>query len=291
MLTLTHWPGIPSPPGVEADLSAEMALRYVDLGGGLHGDAEIVSNNHFDQDGLVGVYTLSHPEDALRRRDLLADIAAAGDFGTYRHRTAARISMVLARLRPAGDPYVEGLELLPNLMDDIDDFRDTWAEEDEALRVAEAAIAGGRITIEEEPDLDLAIVSVPADEPVGGGHRFAHLRDDGVHPMAIHNATGCFRLAVVRGRRYELRYRYESWVQYRTRRPLPRIDLAPLAEELDRLEGADDGRWQAEAVGGLAPRLHLAEGATSKIDPTAFLDRVRAHLRAGVPAWDPYDAP
>jgi len=288
VLTLTHWPGIPSPAAVEADLSAEMALRYVELGGDLHGDAEVVSNNHFDQDGLVGVYTLSHPDDALRRRDVLADIAAAGDFGTYRDRTAARISMVVARLRPAGDPYVEGLELLPKMIDDIEAFRHLWGDEDAALSAAEEAIASGRVAIEEAPELDLAVVTVPADEPVGGGHRFAHMRDDGVHPMAIHNATGCFRLAILRGRRYELRYRYESWVQYRTRRPLPRVDLAPLAAALNRLED-DDDPWQAEGVGGLTPRLHLADGATSAIDAGEFVDRVRSHLRGGAPAWDPYD--
>ena len=290
VLTLSHWPGIPAPAGVEGDLSAEMAFRYLDLGANLHGDAEVVTNNHFDQDGLVGIFALARPAEAEARRDVLLDVAASGDFGTYRHRTAARISMVLARLE-APDRSVAGLELLPAMVDDIDAFRDLWGAEDESLTAAEDAIAGGRVTIEEEPGLDLAVVTVADDEPVGGGHRFAHLRDDGLHPIAIHNATGCFRLVVLKGRRYELRYRYESWVQYRTRRPLPRVDLAPLAAELNAAEddAGSGGSWEADPVSALAPRLHLAGDGASGLEPDAFVARVRAHLRSAPPAWDPYD--
>jgi len=288
VLVLTHWPAIEAPPGLDADLSAEMAFKYldhVDGGGNLHGAAEVVSNNHFDQDGLVGVFALSHPDEALAHRDLLVDVAAAGDFGTYRHRTAARISMCLARL-DAPDRYEPGLDVLPKMLDDIDAFRDLWGEEDDALTAAEDAIAARRVAIDEEHDLDLAVVTVGKHERIGGGHRFAHVRDDGLHPMAIHNATGRFRLAILRGRRYELRYRYESWVQYRTRRPLPRVDLAPLAAELNELEGRS--QWLADDVSGLTPRLHLADGAESALPPDAFLDRVRAHLRTAPSAWDPY---
>ena len=59
-LTLSHWPGSPAlPVDLLADLSAEMAFRYLDRRDALHGDATVVSNNHFDQDGLVGVFALS----------------------------------------------------------------------------------------------------------------------------------------------------------------------------------------------------------------------------------------
>jgi len=33
-----------------------MAFRYLDSGAALHGNAEVVTNNHFDQDGLISVY-------------------------------------------------------------------------------------------------------------------------------------------------------------------------------------------------------------------------------------------
>ena len=53
-------------------------------------DAELVSNNHFDEDGLVGVFTLLEPGTALGLRELLIDTARAGDVATYRDRRAAR---------------------------------------------------------------------------------------------------------------------------------------------------------------------------------------------------------
>ena len=57
VLCLSHWPNTPAPAGLEADLSAQMALAYLDRFD-LHGSAELVSNNHFDQDGLISVYAL-----------------------------------------------------------------------------------------------------------------------------------------------------------------------------------------------------------------------------------------
>jgi hypothetical protein len=49
-LTLSHWPGSPTPPDVRDDLSAQIAFRALE-----HADwfdeLDVVSNNHFDQDG------------------------------------------------------------------------------------------------------------------------------------------------------------------------------------------------------------------------------------------------
>ena len=100
VLALTHWPGIEQPTGLAADLSAQMTFNYLDRPVA-HPPAEIVTNNHFDQDGLVCIHALVDPERSLEHRDLLIDVAAAGDFGTYRFREAARASMAIARLGEA----------------------------------------------------------------------------------------------------------------------------------------------------------------------------------------------
>ena len=122
VLVLSHWPGIPSPAGVEADTSCQMVFRYLDRGADLHGDARTVTNNHFDQDGLVSILALTQPDVAERHRELLIDLAAAGDFATYRHRAAARASMAIAaygneEVSPVagqlrGRPYAEQCGLL-----------------------------------------------------------------------------------------------------------------------------------------------------------------------------------
>ena len=94
VLTLTHWPGFQQPDGYHFDLSAEMAFHYLDEPID-HPVADIVTNNHFDQDGLVGIHALVNPELSLDHRELLIDVASAGDFATFRDRRAARASMVI----------------------------------------------------------------------------------------------------------------------------------------------------------------------------------------------------
>ena len=94
VLTLTHWPGYPQPVGYHFDLSAEMAFHFLDAPIE-HSPADIVTNNHFDQDGLVGLHALIDPEQSLRHRQLLIEIASAGDFAKTRDPRAARTSMTI----------------------------------------------------------------------------------------------------------------------------------------------------------------------------------------------------
>ncbi len=263
VLTLTHWPGFAAPPGLARDLSAQMAFAYLDAPTA-HAPAEWVTNNHFDQDGIVGVHALIEPERSLAHRDLLIDVAAAGDFGTYRDRRAARASMALSRLAAAEttcdySEFTNQLyrELLPQLLSivlDLDTHRDLWADEDDQLTASEEAIRRGSVTIDEHPEVDLALVRIDESEPVRRGHRFGGEVFEGVHPMAIHNATGRFRLLVVHGRRYRFVDRYETWVQYRSRPTLPRVDLRPLAAELTSLE-TGSVTWVAGDPMALTPQL------------------------------------
>jgi hypothetical protein len=303
VLSLSHWPHLPVPPGLEADLSAEMVMAYLGRFD-LHGPADLVSNNHFDQDGLVSVFALIDPDAAQARRDLLVDVAAAGDFATYRSRAAAQISMVIAAFADtdrspltlaSGDNrsaalYDELLGRLPELMDHPERYRDLWSEEDSTLTATEQLVGSGQVQIEEAPELDLAVVSVPDGAPRAGGHRFGGMWMKGLHPMAINNATARFAVLCVRGRSYEFAYRYETWVQYRSRRPRPRVDLRPLAAELTA-EEPGGARWIFEGVELLIPRLYLVGADESTLSSEEFRTRLEAHLRTAPPAWDPYTQP
>ncbi len=284
VLALTHWPGIPAPPGLARDLSAQMAFAYLDAPPD-HAPALVVTNNHFDQDGIVSIHALIEPELSLAHRDLLIDVAAAGDFATYRDRRAARASMVLSRLAEAEtscsySEFTDQLytELLPQLMSivlDSDRYRGLWAEEDDELTASERALARGAVVIDERADLDLAIVTIDPDQPVRHGHRFGGETFEGLHPMAINNATDRFRLLIVHGRRYRFVDRYETWVQYQSRHVLPRVDMRPLADRLSTIE-SDDVTWQAAAPGSLSPELfHHGE---SSIDAVDVVENVIAYL-------------
>ena len=187
----------------------------------------------------------------------------------YRSRRAARIAFAIAaHVDPATTPLprslfdrpaaqvVEGLyrallDVLPPLLADVDGYRSLWAREDAALTRTEQLIDVGRITIEEQPELDLAVVQGPA-----GGEW---------HPMAVHTRTAATRLLLVHGPRVEFRYRYESWVQMASRRPGLRVDLTALAGDLTREDGVA-GRWRFEGV-----RAHHPAGVPGGrcVDPDA----------------------
>jgi hypothetical protein len=240
-------------------------------------------------------------------------VARAGDFAVTGSRDAVRISMTISAfadqqrspLRPSspgpGEPepdydervallHAEMLGRLTELCDHPERYADLWAEEDATLTESEKALAGGSVVIEEVPDLDLAVVTMPEPDELhlGGGHRFGGEWVSGVHPVALHNATDRGALLVFDGGRPELRYRYESWVQFRTRAVRPRVDLAPLAERLNDEEGEGRALWRATAVSSLTPTLTLDEGSESTLGPDRVRALVEQHLRESPPAWDPY---
>src|SRR4051812_9545448 len=180
VLTLSHWPKSGSPNALKGDTSAAIVFNYLDSPE-YHVEAEVVSNNHFDEDGLVGIFALLQPLVAQRHRDLLIDVAQAGDFGVFERRHAARMAFVLsAYADPESSPlppalfsrpsaelasglYVELLDVLPRLMIAVEDYRSLWEREDAKLTASEELIERGLITIEEQPDLDLAVVRLPEE--------------------------------------------------------------------------------------------------------------------------------
>ena len=72
------------------------------------------------------------------------------------------------------------------------------------------------------------------------------------------------------GASHRLGYRYESWVQLRSRRPLPRVELQPLADELNSLESGG-AVWRADPIDRTTPELRAREST---------LDRPAAATRA-----------
>jgi hypothetical protein len=113
VLTLSHWPKSGTPAALKADTSTEIVFNYLDRPD-LRVNADVVSNNHFDEDGLVGIFALLQPAAAARHRALLVDVAQAGDFGIFRTRQAARIAFTLSAYSDAGtSPLPRALFELP----------------------------------------------------------------------------------------------------------------------------------------------------------------------------------
>ena len=53
--TLSHWPGTPTPPGLEGDLSAEIVRHGLRQPGLLPPEVEVASIDHYDVDGVVAL--------------------------------------------------------------------------------------------------------------------------------------------------------------------------------------------------------------------------------------------
>lgn len=305
VLTLSHWPHSGTPAALRRDTSTEIVFAYLDAPA-MHVHADYASNNHFDEDGLLGIFALIDPAVALRNRGLILDTGSAGDFGVYKQRHAARIAFTISAyadptLSPLSAsvfalPYMEMsaelyrklLELMPRLIANISEFRALWETEDEKLTASERLIDEGEMTIEEKPELDLAIVHVPADLAAGKVHRFTRSQMAECHPFAINSRTPCTRLLIIQGQHIQFQYRYETWVQLASRRPPARVDLTALASELNQQE-TSGARWKFDGVDSISPRLQLEGSAVTSISPEIIQKRLEHHLATGAPAWNPYD--
>ncbi len=320
VLVLSHWPQSPTPAVLARDLSAQTVFAFLRAQGRKDGRAfsaelsatlaaadraEAVTNDHFDEDGLVSVLAMVEPEFALRHEELLAEVASCGDFGVVSSRLAARIAFAVgpiaeaalqARLgdvvaeRPSswsGPRYRAVLERAVELVEHPEHFRAHWAEQDAALSAAEEDLRSGAVRIDEVPEVDLAVVRRlhGTAEPWPDGSARAH-NVLALHEVALHSATSASRVLAFNGGACELYLRYESWIRYMSRRVPLRPDLGPLAEQLSAAEPSGSP-WAADAVGSLVTRMGPVAGET-EIDPAAILGAVTAYLESAPPAWDPF---
>lgn len=291
-LTLSHWPGSETPSELKADLSAEIVFNFLDSDFSAP-DAEVVSNNHFDEDGLVSMFALFQPEVAQEEKKLLIDIATAGDFGTYQDREAARVCFVLqAWTQPSNSPLNRGVfqksydeitailyeELLPrfgNLFQRVHYLEQYWSAEDILLDWSEAAIEAGDISVEEFPEIDFAVVTTPNSKtwnegrPVVEGARWTHAT---CHQFAVHNKTDASRILISNGETHDFYYRYEGWVETVVRKPQARIDLKHLADSLTKLENKNKVHWKAESIGDIVPHLNLQNSSKSSLSTKSVKD-------------------
>src|SRR5438105_15885933 len=92
----SHWKGNETPASVKADTSTEIALNVVasssrnELTKGI----DLVTNNHFDTDGVVSVWTMLNGEHALPLCNKLITAAEAGDFSGFSSEDDVRTGIV-----------------------------------------------------------------------------------------------------------------------------------------------------------------------------------------------------
>jgi len=297
---LSHWPGTPTPKKLWRDLSVEIAFAYLASRRDWSLDADCVSLDHLDEDGLASLFVLSEPESALRLKDRLISFGRAGDFGVVDDRDSARAVFAIESLcDQAISPWRERAsgsapwsticieELLSRLEEILTRpalFESAWHVEDAKYAASLEAIANGEVTIDERPGASLAVVRVRSRR----GKGLSADRDEiptRAHPFVIHTATSMPRILVLDGDRAHYYDRYETWVRFVSRRLELRRDLRPLAEHLSSMEKGSV-IWEADSPGKLVPRL--APSGSSTLAPETIEQAVTEHLERASVAWDPF---
>ena len=175
----------------------------------------------------------------------------------------------LGAVDPAGRLYRAILPRVGGLLADPERYRMLWRPRWARIESDMALLDAGDATVEDVPDLDLAVVRAPRS----------------LDPMALHPRTPRMRiLTAIPDGTVTVTHRYETWVDYASRPLSPRVDLGPVA---DRLQGEERNpvRWLFEGVQVIMPRL-MAAGpkgapAPSSVPPERVVELLAEEWAAG----------
>ena len=265
----SHWQGNTTPAEVKADTSTEIALNLVASPNraALTNGIELVTNNHFDTDGVLSVWTVLNGERALAYRDLLVSAAEAGDFSEYSSDDGVRVSIAiqgsdqaspnnddgspLARLL-AGEEidddaraYDLVLPEVERLLTNINDYESLWREGWERVTAAIESFERGESKVTEYSEISL-ITLAPA---LFDGTGFSPTRHAAPYTAISKYARGkLFVVAIPTGSGwfYRLDYPYYSWAETVVRPHVKHRDLSGALQLLNDKESNRGGRWQMD---------------------------------------------
>jgi hypothetical protein len=303
-LHLSHWEGNATPEELRADTSTEIALNFV---GWPRRDewargVEVVTNNHFDADGVLSVWTVLSGERALDLGDELVAAAEAGDFSEFPDESAVRVSILL---QGGDNPFVPGVNsplvehlaggaevdearayelVLPEVervLTRTDDYESLWREGWGRVERTLESFARGGSRVEEDAESRLSLVTLAPD--IYGAQGFDPARHAAPYTALAHNARGEVLLVatpLAGGWSYRIDYPYYSWAVTFTRPRVARRDLSALVERLNGMEGdGGDATWKTDGS-ELTSAVKFLDGggvpAASRLRP----DEVAAELRA-----------
>ncbi len=281
---ISHWPGHRTPEPLRHDLTTGSCLMYAELSESerrdLMGEFSVVTNNHYDADGVLSLYSMLEPERALRHRDLILRGARSGDFAVWGGADALALELSiltdLAEFWPFTTPPYDA-ERLGNLsrayertFGRMQDFlenpfalRDKWDERyHHVLDDIDRVEAGADLDVTQYRDDDLAVVEIGRPITTFG---LRHAVGDTFRVLTVHAGDG--------GNRYRFCYRGESWWDVVSVEPLPRVPLAGLAKRLNELEpvrGPEDGRWWSTPIDWSVPELGFGSPVTFPIQAVRF---------------------
>ncbi|MEM6802085.1 MAG: DUF6687 family protein [Bacteroidota bacterium] len=266
---LSHWRGAPRIAGIHDDTSTGIVLNAIKAG---HPACQYqyCSNNHFDIDGFLGIWALLNPELALKHEAILREAALIGDFREWKPKNETSQQALLLCIwinslerelfyEPFGEKneaascipkYQYFLPRLQEYLFDPGKFKvEAYEEYFRILEDQKMLEAEGRI--ERLPDIGLQIVYVPA--PL---HYYVLFQESQAMEMV---------LSLYEGNRYELEYKYTSWVDTAKRNFFPRISFQKLANKLNEREESNY-QWEYDSIMDTGPMLRLHKSGLSKAE-------------------------
>ena len=303
----SHWHGNQTPESVKADTSTETVLNVVAAPNRaeLTRSIDLVTNNHFDTDGVLSVWAMLTGEPALDLRDRLIAAAEAGDFSELSSVDGVRVSIVIqgsdSPIDKAGSPlaqqlagatvtdeaqqYVLVLPHIAHVIKHTDHYENLWLDSWKRIETALDSFARGDSKVEELNDVKLSLVTLaPA---VFGPAGFEPSRDVAPFTTISHHAHGeLFLIAtpLSGGWAYRIDYPYYSWAETVVRPSITRRDFTLLVSELNSAEQSANANWEidsSELSSAIKYRDRNGMLAASRLQPDAVVGCFRTALLEG----------
>ena len=300
----SHWKGNQTPARVKADTSTEIALNVVaapnrdELTQGI----DLVTNNHFDTDGVLSVWTMLNGERALELRDKLIPAAEAGDFCELSTEAAVRASIVIqgsdSPIDDSGSPLAQQLANAPfdddarayelvlphveRVLTHTNEYESLWRDAWNRIAVALESFANGSSGVDEDSEARLSIVTLAPE--IFGPSGFQPALHAAPFTAISHQAHGeLFLIATPldEGWAYRIDYPYYSWAETIMRPRIERRDFTQLVTHLNESDQSAKGHWRVD-TSELASAIKFSDAngklTESKLTPDIVANEIRAAL-------------
>ena len=295
----SHWQGNTTPPEVKADTSTEIALNLVASPNraALTNNIDLVTNNHFDCDGVLSVWTVLNGERALEFRDLLISAAEAGDFSEHTSDDGVRVSIAIQGIEQAGSDaddasplasFLAGHEVaddarsyelvLPEverLLGNVNAYESLWSEGWRSVVEARDSFARGESKVVEHEDSRISLITLAPGLTNPLMAIAKHARGE-MFLIATPAAGGWF---------YRIDYPYYSWAETVVRPPIPRRDLTSALATLNEKESNRHATWKTDnrALTAAVKFLDAAGAlAVSRLQPDEVVAAIAAATAAAM---------
>lgn len=301
----SHWMGNETPASVKADTSTEIALNLVGAPDRdkLTEGIDLVTNNHFDTDGVLSVWTVLTGPPALDLREELIAAAEAGDFSEFTGANGVRASIViqgsdepideggspLARHLAGGAPIDDAraydlvLPEVERVLTHTDDYEFLWHDVWQHIEDAMETFEKGSSSVEEFADEKLSLILLAPD--VYSSTRFRPTKHGAPFTAISRYSRGELYLIarpVTGGWSYRMDFPYYSWAETIVRPRIIRRDFSKLVARLNQLESVAEGNWKVDNS-EMASAVKFAEEdgspGLSSLTPETVVNETRAALR------------